>query len=224
METISSLDRRMVILGLLGVRPGSMLSAKQLARQSGISTPETRLTLKDLTARGLIEVHGGGAPHKRLFKRVGLVPSDADLVGLMKAPMPVDLNLTHKGIQTTLTTLHRTPGLPSTLVSRPGRTSTGVFPLFSYLSFRNSAEPDREALVAGVLIKQLDRDQHELTADLCGEESGTIVREFGPIRVGADGAEVLTSCMTLASQLAGCGEELASAFNEGTTANREARA
>src|SRR4051812_24720013 len=57
--------------------------------------------------------------------------------------------------------------------SKPGRTATTAFPLFSYLVFRHLDGGDFDPVVVGVTVKTRP-ESIEITGDISGEESGYV--------------------------------------------------
>lgn len=211
MNTIASFDRRMATLGLLGLRPKSGLSVKALAHLSGVSISETQLILRDLESKKLVLKQKTDQGTSVFTSALHGLP-DPQVLDLLRRPMIVNFEVTDRVVQAALKSLAELPGLPDTIEAKPASTSSPIFPLFSYLSFQDRTDPDREAIVAGILVKRLVPEAYEITAELCGDESGTIWRELTPRKVEADGIALIQAAGDLARELARDGEALITAL------------
>lgn len=116
---------------------------------------------------------------------------------------PADWDRVHDQVQAVLDGMSRRvqEGRPG-IFSRPGKTSTARFPLFSYRTFQAGASPDTDAVVVGLDFQPAEQTVR-IRGDISGEETGHVFFDEGcEVEVGKSYEEVLRAALDVARRLA----------------------
>lgn len=88
------------------------------------------------------------------------------------------------------------------MVSKPGRTTTRAFPLFSFVVFPRIAGRDFDPVVVGVTVKP-GPESTRITGDISGEESGDLYFDEGcELEVPLSPEEVIRGAVEVADRRA----------------------